>query len=62
MSATAVLSGRPNHSDPPTLDSDSSNKYFIAAAAAAPLENSSWNKNVLFFRPQAAAVGNSLFP
>lgn len=60
MPANAVLSGRPNHSDPPTLDSDNSNKYFIAAAA--PPENSSWNKNVLFFRPQAAAVGNSLFP
>lgn len=60
MPATAVLSGQPNRSDPPTLASDSSNKYFIAAAAAPP-ENSSWNKNVLFFRPQAAAVinGNS---
>lgn len=48
MPATAVLSGQPNPSDPPTLASDSSNKYSIAAAAP---ESSSWNENVLFFRP-----------
>lgn len=41
MSATAVLSG-PNRTDPPTLASDSSNKYFMVAAV--PLESSSRKK------------------